>query len=327
MDLVQSLRTFVAVAEARSFARAAERLDLSNAAVTRHVASLEERLGGRLFQRTTRNVRLTDVGEICLERFTRLLVDLDDTTQLVNRGTVEPQGVLRVSSTTLFWMQRIAPVLAEFLIRYPKLAVHVHLTERSVDIVEEGYDLALQITRPHAQSIVAKAILHLRRVIYASPSYIKRFGAPRRPADLAGHNCLLYAYSGEVVEWRFRRAGKEERVKVEGNLRSSDASTLRLAALAGVGIARGPLFILGDDLESGRLVRLLPQYDSIDPELWVVYPSRRHLSAKVRSFVDFLVQRFAHEPAWQLPAATAAPTRDVRPAATRPTPRRRTERQ
>ncbi|MCC6534322.1 MAG: LysR family transcriptional regulator [Burkholderiales bacterium] len=293
---MQSLRTFVAVAEARSFARAAERLDLSNAAVTRHVASLEERLGGRLFQRTTRNVRLTDVGEICLERFTRLLAELDDTTQLVNRGTVEPQGVLRVSSTTLFWMQRIAPVLSEFLIRYPKLALHVHLTERSVDIVEEGYDLALQITRPHVRSIVAKPILHLQRAVYAAPSYLNRFGAPRRPTDLASHNCLLYAYSGEVVEWGFRRAGREERVKVEGNLRSSDASTLRLAALAGVGIARGPFFILGDDLESGRLVHLLTQYESIDPELWVVYPSRRQLSAKVRAFVDFLEEKFRDWP-------------------------------
>jgi DNA-binding transcriptional LysR family regulator len=194
-------------------------------------------------------------------------------------------------------MQRIGPVLPEFLTRYPKLAVHINLTERSVDIVEEGYDVALQITRPHAQSIVAKPLLHLKRVIYASPAYIKRVGAPRRPADLAAHNCLLYAYSGEVVEWRFRRAGKEERVKVEGNLRSSDANTLRLAALAGLGIARGPLFILGDDLESGRLVRLLSQYESIDPELWVVYPSRRQLSAKVRAFIDFLEEKFRGWPA------------------------------
>jgi DNA-binding transcriptional LysR family regulator len=252
-------------------------------------------LGGRLLQRTTRSVRLTDVGELCLERFTRLLVDLDDTTQLVNRGTVEPQGVLRVSSTTLFWMQRIAPVLPEFLLLNPKLAVHVNLTERSVDIVEEGYDVALQITRPNVRSVVAKALLHLRRVVYATPAYLKQFGTPRRPGDLAQHNCLLYAHSGEVVEWRFRRGGREEGVKVEGNLRSSDASTLRLAALAGVGIARGPLFILADDLKSGRLVQLLGQYQSVDPELWVVYPSRRQLSAKVRAFVDFLEEKFGGE--------------------------------
>jgi DNA-binding transcriptional LysR family regulator len=292
MDLVQTLRTFVAVAEANSFARAAERLGISNAAATRHVASLEQELGGRLFQRTTRKVRLTEVGEVCADRFARLLIDLDDTTQLVNRGTVEPEGVLRVSSTAPFWRLRIAPVLPEFLSRYPKLALHVNLSERSVDIVEEGYDLSLQISQPHAQSMIAKPLLRLQRIVYASPNYLKKFGEPRKISELANHNCLLYATAGEIVEWKFRRNGKEERVRVEGNLRSSDAGTLRHAAFGNLGIGRGPLFMLIEDLKAGRLVQLLPQHESIDPELWMVYASRRQLSANVRVFIDFLEEKF-----------------------------------
>jgi DNA-binding transcriptional LysR family regulator len=247
-------------------------------------------------------MRITETGQMCLERFARVLGDIDDVAQLVQGGTVEPQGLLRISSTTLFWMHRIAPVLPEFQSRYPKIALQANLTERQVDLVEEGYDLALQITRPDAHSVVAKAIVPLRRVIYASPQYLERHGTPRKPEDLLKHNCLLYAYSGESVEWHFRKGAEEYRVEVTGSLRSSDANTLRLAALAGAGIARGPVFILVDDLNSGRLIHLLPQLESVDPDLWALYPSKRQLSAKVRAFIDFLEEKFADDPALRIPA-------------------------
>lgn len=301
MDLLLCIKTFVTVAEAGSFARAAERLGLSNAAVTRHVASLEERLGGRLLQRTTRKVRITEAGQLCLERFGRVLGDLQDIGQLVQGGAVEPQGLLRITSTTLFWMHRIAPALPEFQKRYPKVSLQANLTERVLDIVEEGYDLALQIVRPDAHSVVARSIVPLRRIVYASPEYLEQHGEPQRPDDLAKHNCLVYAYSGETVEWLFRNGSAEHRVEVNGTLRSSDANTLRLAALAGVGLARGPVFILADDLRAGRLVQLLPSYESVDPSLWAVYPSRRQLSAKVRAFIDFLEEKFEHDPLLEVP--------------------------
>jgi DNA-binding transcriptional LysR family regulator len=289
MNLLDCARSFVTVAELGSFARAADRLDLSAAAVSRHIAYLEETLGERLLQRTTRKVRLTETGQLCLERFQRILGELEDLTQLVQVGRRDPQGLLRVSSTTLFWMKRIAPVLPEFLKRYPKIGVHVNLTERNVDLVDEGYDLALQIERPTGHSLVVRSLLVLHRILYASPAYLEKHGTPSDHLDLSGHNCLVYAHSGEQVEWRFWGGdGPELRVPVQGSVRSNDANTLRLAALEGVGIGRGPLFILEDDVRSGRLVQVLPELKSVDPDLWMVYPSRRQLAPKVRFFVDFL---------------------------------------
>jgi DNA-binding transcriptional LysR family regulator len=292
MNLLDCARSFVLVAELGSFARAADRLNLSAAAVSRHIQHLEETLGERLLQRTTRTVRLTETGQLCFERFHRILGELEDLTQLVQSGRAEPQGLLRISSTTLFWMKRIAPLLPEFLIRYPKIRVQVDLTERSVDLVEEGYDLALQIERPSGHSLVARSLLVLQRIVYAAPAYLDTHGTPASHLDLSAHNCLVYAHSGEQVEWRFwDRDGNELRVPVHGSVRSNDANTLRLAALGGVGIGRGPLFILEDDLRSGRLVQLLPELKSVDPDLWMVYPSRRQLAPKVRFFIDFLEER------------------------------------
>jgi DNA-binding transcriptional LysR family regulator len=292
MNLLDCARSFVLVAELGNFARAAERLDLSAAAVSRHISYLEETLGERLLQRTTRKVRVTETGQLCLERFGRILSEIEDLTQLVQACRAEPQGLLRVSSTTLFWMKRIAPVLPQFLNRYPKVSVQVNLSERIVDVVEEGYDVALQIERPTGHSLVARSLLVLRRILYAAPEYLARHGSPASHLDLSAHNCLVYAHSGEHVEWRFwDREGRELRVPVQGSVRSNDSNTLRLAALEGVGIGRGPLFILEDDLSAGRLVQLLPELESVDPDLWVVYPSRRQLAPKVRFFIDFLEER------------------------------------
>ena len=172
-----------------------------------------------------------------------------------------------------------------------------------MNLVDEGYDLALQIERPSGQSLVTRSLLVLRRVLYAAPAYLEKHGMPASHLDLSSHNCLIYAHSAEQVDWRFLGGdGQQLRVPVQGSLRSNDANTLRLAALEAVGIGRGPLFILEDDLRSGRLVQLLPELRSVDPDLWMVYPSRRHLSAKVRAFIDFLVARFAADPAWNLAA-------------------------
>ena len=280
------------VAELGTYSRAAIRLNLSPAAVSRHIQNLEETLGERLLQRTTRKVRLTETGQLCLERYQRIFSDLEDLTQMVQGRREEPQGLLRISSTTLFWMNRVAPLLPEFLNRFPKISIHVNLTERMVDLVDEGYDLALQIDRPTGHSVVVRSLSVLRRVLYASPGYLKKNGTPQTPAELGEHNCLVYAHSGEQVEWKFwDRAGNEWCVPVKGSLRSNDANTLRLSALAGVGIGSGPLFLLKEDLESGRLVQLFPQLRSTEPDVWMIYPSRRQLTSKVRFFIDFLEER------------------------------------
>ncbi len=301
MDLMQCIKTFVLVVETGSFARAAKRMNLSNASTTRHVAHLEAVLGGRLLNRTTRKLRVTEAGQGCFERFQRMLDDLDGAAQTVQAGTVQPQGLLRVSSTIQFWTNRVAPALPEFQRRYPKLSLHVSLTERIPDIVDEGYDVSLQIEPPHTQTLIAKPIVPLRRIVYASPDYVRRHGSPRLPEDLSQHNCLLYAHYAERIDWQFTHDGVDHRVRVEGSLRSNDVNTLRICALAGLGVARGPVFLLTEDLNAGRLVQLLPDYESVDPHLWLIYSSRKLLSAKVRVFIDFLEERFATDPAFRIP--------------------------
>lgn len=304
MDLLRSIKIFVQVAEMGSFSRAAIRLNLSAAAVSRHIAYLESALANRLLNRTTRKLRLTDFGQACLERYRRILEELDEVDRAAQAGALEPQGPLRVTSTMLFWMWRIAPRLPRFLQRFPKVSIQVNLTERIVDLVEEGYDLALQIDPPNARGAVGKSIVPLRRVICASPTYVKRNGPITRPEDLQQHNCLLYAHYAETVEWRFRRAGQEIDVPVNGNLRSNDATTLKLAALAGVGVSRTPVFLIDEELATGALVPLLREYEVISPNLWVVYPSRRQLAPRVRVFIDFLEQDFASD---QSPPAATIP--------------------
>ncbi|MBO9356492.1 LysR family transcriptional regulator [Bordetella petrii] len=292
MDLFGAIRTFVTIVEAGGLAPAAERLQISAAAVSRHLALLENHLEARLLDRTTRRHRLTEVGEACFERFSRILADLEQTRQLATAGTTEAKGVLRVASTMHFWTWRIARALPEFMRQHPKLEIQVNLSERLVDLVEENYDLALQFHPPLSQSVVGRKITTLHRVVCASPDYLRAHGVPETIDELASRECLLYASRGELVEWRFRTAMGERAVPVSGRLRSTDANTLRLAGIAGIGIIRSPLFVVEKDLEAGRLQRILPHVQSVDPDLLAVFPSRRHLPAKVRVFVDFLCDRY-----------------------------------
>ncbi len=301
MDLLHSVKTFLQVVESGSFAQAARRLDMSTAAVSRQVAFLEQTVGARLLNRTTRNLGLTEMGQNCFERYSRIVGELDEVQQIAQAGAVTPQGTLRVASVMLFWIWRIAPILPEFLVRYPKLRVQASLTERMIDLVEEGFDLALQFDAPRIKSLQGRRIAPIHRAIYASEAYLRKHGEPTRPAELRDHNCLLYALHTEEIAWEFRRKGETVRVKVEGSLRSNDALTLRHAALQGLGIARGPVFLVHDDLRSGRLVRLLPGYDVTGLELWAIEAGRQQLPAKVRVFIDFLDEKFGRDAALTLP--------------------------
>ena len=304
MDLLHSVTTFLRVVESGSFAGAARRLDMSTAAVSRQIAFLEQTVGARLLNRTTRKLGLTEIGQVCFDRYSRIVAELDEVQQLAQAGTVSPQGTLRIASVMLFWIWRIAAVLPEFLTRHPNLRVQVSLTERVVDLVEEGYDVALQFEAPRGKSLQARRIVPIHRAIYASPAYLRSHPVPRKPGELRNHNCLLYALHTEEIEWEFRRNGETIRVKVDGSFRSNDALSVRQAALQGLGIARGPVFLAHDDLQSGRLVRILPDYEVIGLELWAVHLGRQQLPAKVRVFVDFLEEKFGNDPALTLPLGT-----------------------
>jgi len=293
MDLMRSIKVFVRVAELGSFTRAAESLSISNAAVTRHVTHLENLFGGRLLNRTTRRLRLTEPGQACLDHCRRALDEVDNAEQVVRETTSEAHGTLRVIASSLYWTHEISPRLPVFLKQHPDLVLHVNLTERQPDLLAEDYDLSLQFLTPPGQTLIVRRVRTIHRVVCASPDYLARFEAPRVPEDLLQHNCVLYARSAETVEWKFCCQGREVSVHPYGNLRSTDAHTLRDAALAGLGIVRSPRFLVEPDIVAGRLVPLLPDACSVDPDLCAVFPSRKHVSAKLRAFLDFVEREFA----------------------------------
>jgi DNA-binding transcriptional LysR family regulator len=298
MDRVTSLSVFTKVVELSSFAAAARHFGLSPAMVSKHILALEERLGARLLNRTTRRVSPTEIGREFYERSTRIIADLDEAEQAASDSQATPRGLLRVNAPLSFGVRHLAPAIVDYLAACPTVAVDVTLTDRIVDLVEEGVDLAIRIARPADSSLIARQIAPCLVVACAAPDYLAKHGAPHRPADLVGHNCLGYSYAALRGEWRFSGPDGVASVHVAGRLSANNGDLLRLAALAGEGIVLLPSFLVGDDIAAGQLVTILPGYTPDALAIQAVYPHRRHLSVKVRSFVDFLVARFGHEPEW-----------------------------
>ncbi len=299
------LMVFAKVAEMKSFTKAAEALGLSKSAVSKHVAALEDRLQARLLQRTTRRLSLTEVGAALFERAQRIMAEVEEAELAVTHLSAEPRGTLRVSAPMSFGVRHLGPVLADFMARYPALHVDMVLNDRMVDIVEDGFDLALRIAKLPDSSLIARKLCPGRRITCASPDYWRRHGVPRTPADLKHHNCLMYTYLLTQSELRFDGPEGPVAVPVAGTLHSNNGDILRAAALAGIGVYFAPTFLVGDDVRAGRLERALPEYDDTSLSIYAVYPHNRHLSAKVRAFVDFLAQRFGGEPPWDKGLATA----------------------
>lgn len=304
MNLFESMKVFVKVADSGSLSGAARALDMSNPSVTRHIADLEAYLHARLFNRSTRRLSLTDTGAAYLERSRQVLFDLEEAAMAANTSAASPSGVLRINVPVSFSVNHLGRVLPLYAQRYPHVALDVSLSDRVVDLVDEGYDLAIRIGKLQGQSLVARKIAPARILLCAAPAYLEKNGVPQHPADLENHACLNYAYSTPRDEWRFLRDGKTYAVRVKGGLHTNNGDLLREAALAGMGIIRQPSFIVGDDVRSGRLVPLLPKYHNEVLSIHAVYPSRQHLSAKVRTFVDFLAEQFGDTPYWDrdLPA-------------------------
>lgn len=309
LDRFATLEAFVAVARSGSFARAAEKLGLSRAMVSKHIQALEARLGTRLLNRTTRQVSLTEAGRIFQGRAERLLTELEEAEGHAAQEAQMPRGTLRLTAPVSFGVTHVAPALAAFLAAHPGLRGDLSLNDRVVDVVEEGFDLAVRIGRLPDSMLIARRLAVARLAVIASPAYLARHGWPRQPDDLAGHNCLTYAYAASRDEWRF--AGKEESraVVVQGSLRANNGDALREAVIAGLGIALLPTFLCGEDIRQGRVQCLLDGW--VPEEIYVnaVHPPGRHVAAKVRRFVDFLVERFGPEPPWDAWMREAAPPR------------------
>jgi len=298
MDKLAAMQVFVRVVDAGSFVRAAERLAMSTSAVSRLVAELEAELGVRLLQRTTRRLHLTDAGRQYHQRCLQLLADLEEADASVRSDSHQPRGVLRLSAPVSFGLKHLTALLPDYLAAYPEVTLEVDMSDRQVDLVEEGFDLALRIAARLPPALVARRVATVHIVTCASSGYLARAGVPQRIEDLANHRCLIYTNGPEPGVWSFVEAGQVRKVKVEGHLRSNNGDLLRAAALASEGIINEPSFLLGEDLAAGRLVPLFANVALEPLALYAVYPSRRHLSAKVRSFVDFLVGRIGDPPPW-----------------------------
>jgi len=298
MDRLASMRAFVRVVEAGSFVRGADKLGISTTSASRLVAELEEHLGSRLLQRTTRKLHLTEAGERYFERALQLLSDLEEAESEVGSATTTPRGRLRISVGQTFGVRQLSALFPRFHAQYPEIELEVFATDRRVDLIEEGYDLAVRMSLELPPAYVARHLCVIRVVVCASPEYLQKHGTPGTPADLVTHSCLTVVSGGFENRWSFDGADGPQVVQVHGNYRSDSGDLLRSAALAGQGIVYLPTFIVGEELARGELVPILRDWRLPQLDAKVVYPSRRFVSAKVRAFTEFLQREFAGEPAW-----------------------------
>jgi DNA-binding transcriptional LysR family regulator len=294
------MQVFARVAMLGSLSGAARALGMSQTMATKHVAALEERLGIKLLHRTTRKLTLTEPGRRYLESVERILTEVEEAEATAAAERIEVTGMLRVNAPVSFGVRELAPLMADFARLHPALTVDMGLSDRVVDLVEEGWDVAVRIGRIQDQSLIARKLARCRLLVAGSPAYLAERGTPRIVAELSSHNCLGYTLSSSLGphRWSFGVDGAIT-VPIRGNLQASNGDALVMAAVAGQGLVCEPTFLIGDDLRAGRLVALALDYPPIELSgVFAVYPSNRRPPAKVRAFVDFLVKRFGSVPPW-----------------------------
>lgn len=286
------MQTAVAVVDAGSFVGAAEALGMSKATVSRHVNELESRLGVRLLHRTTRRLSLTPEGEVFISRCRGLLADLEDAEEEITSRSQTARGLLRINVPVTFGIRRLAPLWGAFRELHPEVRLDITLADRVVDLVEEGYDLAIRIGTLSSSSLISRRLAIERLRICASPSYLSEHGTPSHPAELSEHSVVAYSYWSAGDEWNLQGPGGRISVRTRACVSTNNGDTCRAAALAGQGIVLLPDFIIGDDIEAGRLVELMPDYTAGELGVHAVYPSRRHVAPKIRAMMAFLTEQF-----------------------------------
>ncbi|MGO6969124.1 LysR family transcriptional regulator [Rhizobium leguminosarum] len=298
MDRLTSLMVFGRVVECGGFSAAARRLNMSVTMVGNHVQSLEDRLGVRLLNRTTRKVSLTETGKYYYERSSQILAELDEADRTAGALSTRPRGTLKVYTSSAI-VRFLLPVVSEFMELYPSISLDFSVGERMVDMIEDGYDLVMRTVPPPDSSLVARKLTPWRHMLVCSPAYFESHPVPKTPAEVADHNCLQYAYYPYGDEWRFEDGeGNKESVKISGNVVSNSAEMLRFLTLTGRGIFLAPSFVVFDDIAEGRLVKIMPDYRPVEFNINAVYPNRSHLPTKVRLFIDLLAERFAEHRKW-----------------------------
>lgn len=303
MDRFESMRAFVNVVDHGGFAAAAREMGLSRSAVNKAVINLENDLGTQLLVRSTRKVTPTETGLAFYDRCRQILGDLDEAISSVKELQERPAGNLRMNAPMSFGTRHLAPVVADFMAQHPDLHVELVLNDRFVDPIEEGFDLTLRIAEPgYPTSLIEKQIVPARRVLCASPAYLEQSGEPGSPAELRHHRCLQYGYSGSMQQWRLAGPDGEQSWPINCVMWSNNGETLKSAALRNQGIALLPTFIVGEELQSGALRSVMPDYRPSDLVVSALYPRHRHLSAKVRLLVELVEERFGGRPYWDLVA-------------------------
>jgi DNA-binding transcriptional LysR family regulator len=298
LDL-QQVASFVAVVNAGSFVGAADAIGLSKAAVSRHVADLEQGLGVRLLHRTTRRLSLTDDGQRFHARAAELLANASELEAETGSRSGEAIGRLRINAPVTFGNLHLAPLWPYFILAHPRVALDITLNDRVVDLVEEGYDIAIRISSLANSQLVSRRLASTRIVLCASPGYLAAHGTPSHPHELAQHQIISYAYWSGGDDWRFSGPVGEVRVRVRPRIHTNSGDTCRAAALQDQGVILQPDFLVGEDLRRGDLVEVLPDFRSIEIGIHAVYASRKHLPIKTRHLIDFLVEAFA-KPSWQM---------------------------
>jgi len=291
----EDLRLFVMTLNEGSFTAAADKLGLSKQFVSRRTMALEESLGVRLLNRTTRRLQATELGMLLYERAVKILEDVNDTEELLSSRRTVPQGVLRVSAPMTFGTLHLSPLLPDFLSAYPQIRLELDLNDRAVDLLAEGYDMSIRIGTLADSSLIAKRLTEMQLVTCASPDYLRQAPPLMEPEDLAGHSCLLYGH-GRQVEWRFQRGGKPLALSMQGQLRANNGEVVRDAAIAGQGIAVLPTFIIGAALASGALVQVLEDFALPSAAVYAVYPQHRQSARIVQLFSDYLRDRLTVQP-------------------------------
>jgi DNA-binding transcriptional LysR family regulator len=303
MDRLTSLTVFGRVVETGGFSAAARRLNMSVTMVSNHVQALEDRLGVRLLNRTTRKVSLTEIGKAYYERSTQILAELEEADRIAGVLHATPRGTLRLHTSSSI-VRFLTPIVSEFLTLYPAVSVDLMVGERMVDMVEDGYDLVIRAVPPPDSGLVVRRLTPWRHVLCCAPAYLEQHPPPRNLADLAHHNCLQFTYYPFGDEWRFESSdGKPVSVRVHGNVITSSGEMLRLLAIGGHGLFLAPTFMIADDLAAGTLVPVLPEHRTPEFSINAIYPHRHHLSTKVRSFIDLLADRFVQHRKWMNPEA------------------------
>ena len=293
MDKFTCMQALVRVVESGSFAEAARRMGVSAPMVTKYIGHLEQSLGTRLLNRSTHSLSLTDSGHAYYQRCVQLLEDLDEAEAIAGAQSTSPRGFLRMSVSSDFGVNHLGPVLLEYSRQYPDVRMEVSVSNHLVDLIEEGFDLAVRITTQLRTNLVARKLATSKLIACAAPAYLEQHGVPQAPENLVDHNCLSFSdpsLAGE--QWRFTKENHSAVIKAAGTLSASSNELLRLAALQGQGVVLQPSFNVSDELRAGKLIQILPDYDAGALGIYVVYPHRKHQTAKVRSFIDTLASRW-----------------------------------